>query len=805
MHLTWTNLLLTMLKNYFKIGWRNLLRNKTYSLINICGLAMGMAVAMLIGLWMFDELSFNTSFKNYARLGSVYHHVAFGADVFTIGDTPMPLGAELKNSHGEFENVAMATWPKEVTLNYEGTVLTKTGMYVEPAFLEMFSIPMVQGIASLQDIHSILLSETLARDFFAGDAVGKVLKFDNREDFIVAGVFKDFPANSDFAGIKLLAPISYHFSKGESTRKQMTNWEDLNFQCFVLLHPRVSFAAAEQKVKTVLHEHGSGDMKALKPEGILLPMERWHLYSEYKDGKPTAGKVKFVWMFGVVGVFVLLLACINFMNLSTARSEKRSKEVGIRKVMGSMRAQLVGQFLSESLLLVVIAFAMAILTVVLCLPWFNGLVDKQISIPWGNGYFVMASAGFILLTSVLAGSYPALFLSGFNPVKVLKGALKTGPAAAIPRKAMVVFQFTASISLIIATIVVYQQIQHAKDRPVGFDRKGIFYVSVRTLDLGMTNYNTLREDMLATGLVENMAKSDFPITGAMSGEASLSWEGKDPANKPLIAMNSVSHDFPSTNGFQFVAGRDFSRDFVTDSMAVVINELAARLISDKKDVIGKKIKFGSGKEREIIGVIKDQIRWTPFTKQSPHLYLIKYEELGYLTIRLKPEAGVHEGVAAAEAVLRKHAPGAPFNYKFIDDDYARLFSNEERVGKLATVFAGLTIFISCIGIFGLAAFAASQRTKEIGIRKVLGASVFRVWQMLSRDFAWLVVVAIILSTPLAWVVTNQWLAQYDYRIEVSWWVFAVTGLAALLITLLTISYQSIKAALANPVDSLRSE
>lgn len=793
-----------MLKNYIKIAWRNLVHNKVFSIINISGLAMGMAVALLIGLWMHDELSFNKSFKNYSRLASIFHHVSFGSDVLTIGDTPLPLGAELKNSHGEFEKVAMASWPKEFILNYEGTVLTKTGLYVEPDFLEMFSVSIVAGAATLNNLHSVLLSKTLANDFFGGGAVGKVLKFDNREDLIVAGVFEDFPANSDFAEIKVLTPMSFYLSLGEATQKQRTNWEHLNFQCFVLLHDKASFASAELQMKTLVYEHGSGDMKALNPEGILLPMERWHLYSEYKDRKPTDGKVKFVWMFGVVGVFVLLLACINFMNLSTARSEKRSKEVGIRKVMGSMRKQLVGQFLSESFLLVIMAFVIGILVVVLTLPWFNDLVGKNITIPWDNTFFILCSTGFIVITSLLAGSYPAVFLSSFNPVKVLKGAFKNSRSATIPRKGMVVFQFTTSISLIIATVVVFQQIQYAKDRPVGFDRKGIFYVSIHTLDLGQTNYNTLRADLLATGVVENMAKSDFPTTGSMAGDASLSWEGKDPAYKPLIAMNTCTHDFPGTNGFQFVQGRDFSREFSTDTMAVIINEMAARLISDK-DVIGKKIRFGSGKEREIIGVIKDQIRWTPFTKQSPHLYYIKYEELGYLTIRLKPGVGVHTGLATVEAVLKKHAPGAPFNYTFIDDDYARLFSNEERVGNLATVFAGLTIFISCIGIFGLAAFAASQRTREIGIRKVLGASVFNVWHLLSLDFAWLVLAAIFLATPLAWYVTNQWLAQYDYRVEVSWWVFAVTGIAAILITLLTVSFQSIKAAMANPVNSLRSE
>ena len=793
-----------MIKNYFKIGWRNLLGNKGYSFINISGLAMGMAVAMLIGLWVFDELSFNRSFEKYDRIGKMYHHLTFGENILTIDDMPYPVGNEVKNNYADFEEVTM-TKEEDHIIGYEEKKFFKTGLFVEPQFAALFSLHLLQGSAeSLKDLHSILISKSLAHDIGADNTIGKMIKFDNLDNLMVAGVFEDFPSNSQFAEITMLLPMTYYFTISESTRKKMNNWEDYDFQCYVLLNDKTSFGQAEPKIRNVLYQKVSGDGKAIKPEGILFPMEKWHLYSEFKDGKNIGGKIQFVWMFGMIALFVLLLACINFMNLSTARSEKRSKEVGIRKVMGSGRNQLVNQFLSESLLVVLLAFLTAVLIVIVCLPWFNELATKKITIPWGNAYFLLLSILFVIITSVLAGSYPALYLSSFNPVRVLKGTFTAGRYSMIPRKVMVVFQFAISTAMIIGTIVVFQQIQHAKERPVGFDRKGIIHIGVRTQDLAKADYNSLRNELLATGVVENMAKSDFPITGGASADASLTWQGKDPAFRPLVAMNSCSHDFPKTNGFQFVEGRDFSREFSTDSSALIVNEMAASLFSDKS-AIGKKIIFGSGKEREIIGVIKDQVRWTPFSKQSPHIYFISYKGMGYLTIRMKANVEVHHALTKIEGVLKKVDSGAPFDYKFLDDDYARQFKDEERIGKLAGVFATLAIFISCLGIFGLASFAASQRTKEIGIRKVLGASIFTVWKMLSRDFVWLVIASFLVAAPLTYYFSNQWLQQYDYRTTISWWVFAVTGIGALVITLLTVSYQSIAAGMANPVDSLRSE
>jgi putative ABC transport system permease protein len=794
-----------MYKNYFQIGWRNLLRNKSYSLINISGLAMGMAVAILIGIWIFDELSFNRSFKNYNRLYSVYHTLIFGSDIFTDAGASAPFAYELRNSFAEFDKVALATHQGDHTLDYKQTTFSKPGLFAEPQFIDMFSVRMLHGTKdALTNMHSILLSKTLA-DIAVGDnPIGKMVRFDNRDNLIVTGVYEDFPANSAFSEVHMMVPMDYYFTTSEQARKQMTSWEDIPFQCFVLLNDKASLEHLTPKIKNLAFQNASGDMKSIKPEGFLFPMNKWHLYAEFKDGKNVGGKIEFVWMFGIVGTFVLFLACINFMNLSTARSERRSKEVGIRKVMGSVRAQLIKQFLCESLMVVTTSFAMAIVLVVLCLPLFNDLANKKMIIPWSNSYFIVCAVTFVIATSFLAGSYPALYLSSFNPVKVLKGAFKAGRFASVPRKVMVVFQFTISIVLIIATVVVFQQIQHAKDRPVGFDREGIIHIRVHTKDLSKANYNSLRHDLLSTGVIDDMAKSDFPITGGMWTDASLTWEGKDPASDPLITLNGCTHDFPKTNGFQFIEGRDFSRKFSTDSSAAIVNEMAAKLLSDGS-VIGKKFTMGFGKEREIIGVIRDQIRWTPFSKQSPHIYFVNYVETGYLTIRINANAGLHSALDKIETVIEKYDPGAPFDYKFLDDDYARLFSEEERIGKLASVFATLAIFISCLGILGLASFTANQRTKEIGIRKVLGATIVGIWKMLSRDFVALVVLAIVLAVPLAYYFSSQWLQRYEYRIEISWWVFALTGFAALTITLLTVSYQSLKAALMDPVKSLRSE
>jgi len=796
-----------MLKNYLLIGWRNIIKAVGSSAIHVCGLAAGMAVAILIGVWIHNELNFNKSFANYDRIAQLYHNISFGEDIMAIPDLPAALGEAIRSKYPEVEDVAITSGQGEHILSYQEVKLSEAGLFVEPQFLAMFSITAAQGTASLNDMHSMLISKSLASALFSDNQpIGKVIKVDNRDLLTVVGVFDDFSSNTEFTDVKLLLPLNYYYSINEDHRKQQQSWDAFHFECFVLLNEHTPIEQAESKLKSILYDNTSAEGKALNPVGFLYPMHKWHLYDGIKNGDGTDRNIRFVWMFGTIGVCVLLLACINFMNLSTARSERRSREVGIRKVMGSVRYQLVFQFLSESLLIVLISFLLAVGLAALVLPWFSELAGRKMIFPWYDTAFMLGSLVLILVTGLLAGSYPALYLSSFNAIKVLKGTFKAGRSATIPRKVLVVFQFTTSIVLIVVTVFVFLQLQHAKNRPVGFDREGIVHVAIRTDALANANYNALRHELLATGVVDNMGTSDFPVTGAMSADASLSWEGKDPAQHPLIAMNSCSHDFPKTNGFQFVEGRDFSREFTSDSSAILVNEMTAKLISENgKSVVGKKITFGNDTEREIVGVIKDQVRWTPFMKQSPHLYFVSYKAAGFITVRLNPHVSTHDALKQIEAAIKKFDAGDPFEYEFLDDDYAQQFRHEERIGTLASVFSVLAIFISCIGIFGLATFSVSQRTKEIGIRKVMGASVFNVWGMLSRDFVTIITVAVLLSTPLAYYFTRQWLAQYEYRVEMSWLVFIVTDILVVSITLFTVSHQALAAALTDPVKSLRSE
>lgn len=795
-----------MIKNYLIIAWRNFLRGKSTSVISIAGLSSGLAVALLIGLWIIDEASFNKSFNNYEHIAQVYHHVTFSDQKMTISDVPAPLGEKLRTSFIEFNEVATCSYAREHVLSFEDKNLSRPGRFVEPQFIDIFSLNIVDGAGKLEEKNSIMLSQRLAAALLGKDPVGKVVKFDDRDLLTVVSVFEDFPPNSEFKDLAMLVPLAYYFSRDEGFAKQEHNWENYSFECFVTLRDEILIDRAEAKMKTTLFDNASGDGKTWKPEGMLFPMKKWHLYADFNDGLASGGQIRFVWMFGIIAVFVLLLACINFINLCTARAEKRSKEVGVRKVMGSARRQLVWQFLTESLMFTFISFLLAVMLSALVLPWFNELAGKEMSFDLARTDSLIISFALVLVTGILAGSYPAMYLASFSPVKVLKGTFKAGRHASVPRKVLVIFQFTTSIILIIGTVVVFQQIQHAKDRPAGFDREGIIHVPVKTEGLARTDYNSLRQELLATGVVEDMAISDFPVTGTMSADASLTWEGKDPSSQPpLVAMNSCSHDFPKTNGFQFVEGRDFSRDHASDSMGVIVNELAAQVMG-RKDILGKKITFGYGrKPREVIGVIKDQVRWTPFVKQSPHIYFINYKATGSLTVRFAKAASTRDALQKVEAVIKKFDASAPFNYEFLDDDYAGMFRQEERTGTLATVFSSLAVLISCIGLFGLASFATIQRAREISIRKVLGASVFGLWKTLLKDFLLLVVVAIVLGIPVAWFLSLKWLQQYEYRTDLSWIIFLLTGVIAMSITIVTVSFETLRAALANPVRALKSE
>jgi putative ABC transport system permease protein len=786
-----------MLKNYFKIAWRNLRKNKVYSLLNIVGLAAGMAVALLIGLWIWDELSFNHYHKKHNRLAFVMSTQTFNGVTETFSNIVVPLENELRTKYaGDFKRLSL-TWDGNNILSTGDKKISASGKWAQPDFPEMLTLTMKKGAReSFRDPSTLLLSQSLATALFGNaDPLNKTVKVDNRIEMKVGGVYEDLPRNTTFNETKYLLPW---YNKANRWTTQSTNWRNHGCELVVQLSDNAGFDKTSGKIRDVVNLHTKGG----KDYTSLHPMDQWRLYNEFKNGKVAGGRIQFIWLFGIIGVFVLLLACINFMNLSTARSEKRAKEVGIRKAIGSLRRQLTSQFLSESLFVSFLSFILTIILVQLSLPFFNSLSDKQMSIPWSNPLFWLSGVSFMVLTGLVAGSYPAFYLSGFNPVKVLKGTFRAGRFASLPRKVLVVVQFTVSVVLIIGTIIVYRQIQFAKGRPVGYSREGLITIEMNTPEL-YQNYNAMRHDLIENGGAADMGESNSSITEIWSNNNGVEWEGKDPNTDPLFGTIAVTHDFGNTVGWQIIEGRDFSREFPADTGAFILTESAVKLAGIKNPV-GKIMKW-AGKDHVVIGVVKDMVMESPYKAVVPTIFHMEYGWVRLITVRIKPTMPVREALAKMEAVFKKYNPGAPFEYKFVDETYAKKFSDEERIGNLATFFAVLAIFISCLGLFGLASFVAEQRTKEIGIRKVVGASVFNLWQMLSKDFVALVIIACLIAIPVAWYFLNQWLQNYDYRAQISWWIFAAAVAGALLITLLTVSFQAIKAAVANPVKSLRTE
>ena len=791
-----------MIRNFFTIAWRNLLKNKAYSAINIFGLATGMAVALLIGLWIWDELSFDHYHPNHGRIAEVMTNQTFNGIRGTGPAVSYPIGIELRSKWSSlFKVVSMSSWNETHILASTGDrKISKAGLAVQPEFPTMLSYRMLQGSKdALTDPTSILISQSTAVALFGKeDPMGKTVKMDNKTSLKVAGVFEDLPKNTTLNDSYYLWSWDAYVAVNDWMKDARTQWDNHSWQLFVQLNPNVSAAQATKTIMGIPKQHN----KDGNEEVILQPMDNWRLHSDFKEGKVSGGRIQFVWLFGIIGVFVLLLACINFMNLSTARSEKRAKEVGIRKTLGSLRVQLVSQLLSESILVAIIALVVALVLVQASLPFFNGLADKEMHLPWGYPAFWSMAVGFALFTGLVSGSYPALYLSSFQPIKVLKGTYKVGKLASLPRKVLVVIQFTVSITLIIGTIIVFRQIQYAKDRPVGYSRDGLITVEINTPEI-YGHYNALRDDLLASGAVENMAESNSQPTEVTSNQIGYDWPGKDPSTTPLFGTISVTHDYGKTINWQIKEGRDFSRNFTSDSGAFVLNESAVKLMGIAHPV-GVLVKW-NGKARPIVGVIKDMVMQSPFTPVQPTIFFLDYGWTNDIIVRIKPTMPVREALGRIEPVFLRHNPGSPFSYKFVDEEYARKFSDEQNVGHLASIFAILAIFISCLGLFGLASFVAEQRTKEMGVRKVLGASIFNIWKLLSTEFVVLVIISCVIATPLAWYYLDQWLKKYEYHTGIPWWIFVAAAIGALIITVATVSYQAIKAALANPVKSLRTE
>ncbi|HEX6226901.1 MAG TPA: ABC transporter permease [Chryseolinea sp.] len=796
-----------MYRSYFRIGWRNLLRNKGYAVINIGGLALGMSVAIMIALWIYDEVNFNKYHKNYDRIARVLFHASNKGRVWTESWTPIPLGPELRKTYGDdFEHVVTSTYLQDHVISFEEKKFSHEGLFMDTGGPEMLTLKMVSGTrAGLMDMNSILLSESSAIALFgAEDPLNKFVKIDNVMDVKVTGVYEDLPISSEFNNVDFIAPWELYLSHNKDWIKRfVTSWDDGMVQVLVQLPEHGQMTDVSEKIKTVIHSHEVEENKIYNKQAFLFPMSKWHLFEEFRNGQNVGGQIRFVWLFGIIGLFVLLLACINFMNLSTARSERRAKEVGIRKSIGSLRGQLINQFFSESILIAMLAFVLSIAGVHLVLPWFNEISNKEMSLPFISHVFWISCISFTLLTGIIAGSYPALYLSSFQPAKVLKGTFRAGRLAHTPRQVLVVLQFTVSIILIIGTVIVYQQIQHSKNRSVGYDRSHLVYVNTTTPDI-YNHFEVIRNKLIASGAIVDMANSSSPATEDYNANfGGFEWKGKDPEQRESFGVSWVAPEYGETVGWQILKGRDFSRDIKNDESGMIINESAAKYM-ELENPVGEIVTL-EGQSFTIIGVVKDIVVGSPYKPTRKAIYMVLRWAGSVVTFRLNPLRDTKEALAEIQSAVYEYSPALPFDYAFADEQYARKFIDEVRIGILATVFAGLAILISCLGLFGLASFVAEQRTKEIGIRKVVGASIFSLWKLLAKDFLILITVACIIAIPISYYFMNQWLQRYDYHTDISGWVFAATVTGSLAITLVTVSYQAINAALINPVKSLRSE
>lgn len=800
-----------MYRNYLKIAFRNLVRNKAYSLINIGGLAMGLAVAMLIGLWIHAELSFNEVHKNHAQIAQVMQHRAADGKIETTPAIPIPLEHELRTRYGsDFQQLVTTFWPQEQVLSSAHKSFTKLGNYMGKEAISFFSVDMLKGDRNgLVEPNSIILSESTAKTIFGEeDAVGKPMKINNEMEVMVTGVYNDFPKSSSLHGLAFIAPWELFVSSEEWVRnaRETNNWNVNAFQLFVQLADRSNAKVLSEKISSITHEHTRGGEKDALSELFLHPMDDWHLRSKWENGVNTGGWIQFVWLFGLIGAFVLILACINFMNLSTAQSEKRSREVGIRKSIGSARSQLIQQFLLESFLVVVLSSLLAIVIVILALPAFNALTDKAILVPFGSLFFWLMTIGFIGLTGLLAGSYPALYLSAFQPIKVLKGTFKAGRSASVFRKGLVILQFTVSVALIISTIVVQQQIRFTKERPMGYDPSHTIMIWSNSPDF-IGQFDLLRTALKSRQAILEMSQASSPLTNVFSHDDNFRWEGNAPDNRVNFATIRVTHDYGKTTNWEIADGRDFSINYASDSSACILNKTAIEYMA-LEDPIGKMITQQQGesvRKLKVIGVINDILRVSPFQSVEPTIYTIADQHLDCMAIKLNPSKSMEEALATVKSVFSEYLPAIPFDYRFVDQEHELKFAAEERIAHLSGIFAGLAIFISCLGLFGLASFVAEQRTKEIGIRKVLGASIYTIWKMISSDFVGLVLLSCLLASPISYYALGDWLEQFEYRTTISWWIFVGSWVGVVLICLLTVSFHTIRAATRNPLQSLASE
>jgi putative ABC transport system permease protein len=785
-----------MLKNYIKVAIRNLRAKKAFSFINITGLAVGMAGAIMIFLWVQNEYSYDSFHTNNKTLYKVWYRFVTKDYTGTQDVTPGPLGDALKQGFPEVKSSTRIYWSTNRLFNYKDVSIKAKGNDVDKAFLTMFTFPLSEGNAlhALDEVNSIVLTKHLAKKIFKdADPINKLVKIDNKQVYKVTGVLNELPNNTEF-------DFEYLVSLPATGAFNDNSWGSNSYYTYVQLQPGANIDLVNHKIKNITKQHSSGNNNT---EVFLYPFSKMHLFSRFDNGKPVGGRIEIIRLLLWIAGIILLIACINFMNLSTAQSQKRAKEVGVRKVMGAARLSLIGQFLAESLTITLIAGIIALALVHLCLPAFNQLTTKTLFVNYADPVYWMFFLGFILITGSLAGSYPAFFLSAFRPVKVLKGKFNAAKTSFNPRKVLVVLQFTVAIVLVIATLVIYRQIKFAQNRDIGYHVDNLVEVPVEG-DI-RKNYEPIKNDLLASGAATAMCQTSIDVTidGATGGGYSVDGVNKDQQNITFSKFGT-SGDFIKTMGLKLVGGRDIDFNaYPSDSTACLLNETAVKQLV-LKDPVGNYIKNGNFPIK-VVGVFKDFIIQSPYADVKPMIVIATKHWIYNTVIRLNPQNTMAKNLHVAEKIFKKYNPAYPFTYQFVDREYQQKFNDQQQTGTLSAVFACLTIFISCLGLFGLASYMAENRSKEIGIRKVLGASVAGITQMLAREFVALVIVAIIVAVPVAWWASSKWLQDFTYRISIGWVTFVVAGSTAILIAVLTVSFQSVKAAIANPVESLRND
>ncbi|MEI9921680.1 MAG: ABC transporter permease [Bacteroidota bacterium] len=793
-----------MLQNYIRIAFRTLTKNKVYSSINILGFSIGITCAVLILLWVHDELTYDSWMPKYDRIYRVMVKANYDGKINMWNANPIPALAAIKEEDPNIANTAISDWGNDHLLS-SGTSTNRSGIkragnYVSQSFLEIFEYPIITGTreGALEDMKSIVLTQSTAKALFGNeDAIDKIVRLDDAEELKVTAVIKDVPPNSNIKFDFLLSWKLYE--QIWWVKKNSDRWDNWGSPIYVELKDPSKKEEVESKIADLPARHGQNDFKK---EFALYPISRWRLYSQFENGQESGGLIVYVKTFAVIAGLVLFIACVNFMNLATARAEKRAVEVGVRKSVGSRRSDLVKQFIWESILTTAIAFVVGLIFAQLALPFYNQLVSKQLSIPYLSPVFIGGSVLMITVVGVLAGSYPAFYLSAFKPISVLKGGRGTIRGGSIPRKVLVTLQFGLSMILILATIVVYQQIEHVRDRDMGYQPDNMLIVNASN-DI-KKNYAAIKTALLESGVVESVTKSNTAIT-EWNSWSPVDWPGKPADHVYYVAVLATEYDYVKTMGLKLLEGRDFSEEFKSDSTAVIVNRAAVDLMG-LKDPIGSKIKVFNGVESEIVGVIDNTISGSPYDASGAAAVVgFAPDWVSAVTIRLAPGNSLPGTLKKIETIFKTYSPSYPFDFKFADDAFQQKFTQINLTSRLASIFAALTMIITGLGLFGLASFIAAQRTKEMGIRKVMGASVTQLLRLITTDFSVLVVIAFVIASPAAWWLLNQYLEQYQYRIEVQWWIFPATGAVALIFALIIVSSQALRAARTNPAQSLRSE